>query len=600
MRKTLLFFLLLSVKLTFGQVLDDFSDGDFVHQPGWIGHTNRFKINSSKQLQSLLTSDNQSIALATKHLLTTNVSWEFTVQLNFDPSTNNQAKIYLMADQPDLTASLNGYFIQIGESGSEDSYDLYQQTGTVITKVLDGAAKPRANVNQLLAKIKVLRSKTGNWQLFTDVADGRGWVLEGTATDLTHMYTDWFGIHCKYTATRSDGFIFDDFKIEAISPDLEAPILLNVKTVDELTLEAVFSERLDAASALLPLNYRIGQLGNPISVSLGKTPNVVLLKYASAIQTGNYELMVNNLTDLSGNLIRANSAVSFFHLKPRQLQSGDILISEILVNPKTGGVDFVEIYNNSQQILDLQSLQLANANSSGAPANIKNVSNQSVYMMPETYWVLTVNPSDIKQRYNVRYPQQFVQMNSLPAFNNDKGTVILLTANGILERLNYDEQMHVALLRNADGVSLERISFNKAVNELGNFTSAAMAAGFATPTSKNSQAEEETVSKNVVHMPSRTFSPDGDGFEDILTIQYQFAKSGQFATVNIYNSGGLLVRKLQRNASVGTTGSFEWDGLDDNGQRSKIGIYIVAVDAFTLEGKTEKFRKSCVLAAKLN
>lgn len=600
MGKTLLFFMLLSVKLTFGQVVDDFSDGDFLLKPSWIGQVDRFKINDSKQLQSLLSAENQSISLVTKSQLVNNVTWEFFVQLNFDPSVNNQAKIYLMADESDLNGPLNGYFVQIGESGGSDSYDLYRQTGMAITKIIDGVNKLRTDVNKLMARVKVNRDELGNWILYTDVTGGSKFELEGTAKDLQHPHTNWFGVHCRYTATRSTGFIFDDFKIEAQGSDTAAPQLSSAKVIDGTTVELSFSESVDVAAAMAVGNYELRNLGSPSRVVETKLPYVFLLFYPNVLPSGEHHLMVNNVKDLAGNVIVTNSSITFFYVKPYPLQKGDLLISEVLFNPKAGGVDFVEIYNATDQPIDLQQLQLANVDATGAIANIKRVSDQSVYMPAKTYWVLTTDVSNIQSYYEVGHPQQMVQMASLPAFNNDKGTAVLLTDDGILERFVYTEKMHNSLLRDADGVSLERVSFLRDVNEGGNFKSAAMAVGFGTPTSRNSQAEDDMSGGSSVHFASKTFSPDGDGFEDVLRINYEFAQSGQFATVNIYNERGVLIRKLQRNTSIGTTGYFEWDGLTDQSVKGAVGIYIMVFDSFALNGKAKRFRQACVLAAKLN
>jgi len=600
MRKTLLFLMLLSVKLTFGQFSDDFSDGNFTVNPSWTGHVSAFNVNNSKQLQTSLSAIAQSVSLLTANQLATNVKWEFFVQLNFDPSTSNQTKIYLIADVPDLNGPLNGYFIQIGENGSADSYDLYKQTGLTVSKIIDGPPKNRVDVNKLLARIRVTRSELGRWKLYTDNTGGNNFALEGEVTDLTFAYSNWFGVQCKYTITRADGFIFDDFSVEELTPDVTPPRLLTAKVLDENTIEATFSERISARSALISSNYRISNLGVPSEVTATILPNVYHLIYPLALSTGNYKLTVNNVEDLKGNSIVNENEASFFYLKPYQIKGNDILISEVLVNPKSGGVDFIEIYNNSNQILDLKELQLANVNTSGVVANIKNVSSSAVYMPAKSYWVLTTDPTNIKENYNVKYPDQFVQMSSLPAYNNDKGSVILLGSAGVLERFDYDEKMHVALLKNADGVALERVSFRKKANEPGNFKSAAMAVGFATPTYQNSQVEDVELTQNQVVISNKTFSPDGDNFEDLLQIDYLFVNNGQFATVNIYSDKGILVRKLQKNVTVGTTGNFIWDGLNDNGQQSKMGIYFVKFDVFALGGKSQSFRQACVLAKKLN
>ncbi|RZL46951.1 MAG: hypothetical protein EOP00_13395 [Pedobacter sp.] len=600
MRKTLLFFMLLSVKLTFAQVSDDFTDGNFSSNPVWLGQTSFYNINSSKQLQSTLSSTAQIVSLSTSNDLALNTQWDFFVQMNFDPSTSNQARIYLISDHQDLSGSLNGYFLQIGESGSTDSYDLYRQTGTTISKIIDGPAKTRPDVNLLLARIKITRSDVGKWEMATDINGGNNFVLEGSATDLTHTNTDWFGVRCDYTATRSNGFIFDDFKVSELTPDVTSPNLVSAKVLDEFNVEAVFSERLQPASALIATNYGINSLGSPAAVTVTSTANVYKLTFTSALPSGEYKLTVTNVKDLKGNQIGVNNTATFFYVKPYTLKKGDILISEVLSNPKNGGVDFVEIYNNTNQLLDLRELQLANADATGNAANIKNVSTTSVYMPAKSYWVLTTNPTVVKQQYQAKFPNQFVQMSSLPSFNNDKGSVILLGTAGVLEKFDYSEGMHIALLQDGDGVSLERTSFLKDANVTGNFKSAAQSSGFATPTYKNSQEEDFTLAKNKVSLTNKIFSPDGDGFEDLLQIDYSFVKNGNLANVNIYTDRGVLVRKLERNTTIATAGYFTWDGLNDFGQKSRVGIYVVKFDAFALNGNMETFKQTCVLAAKLN
>lgn len=129
MRKTLLFLLLLCTKLTFAQLNDNFADGDFTNNPTWGGNTSLFSINASKQLQTITSATAQTIYLSTANQYATNTVWEFYVQMNFDPSSSNATRIYLTSNRQDLKATdLSGYYIQIGESGSTDSYDLFRVT----------------------------------------------------------------------------------------------------------------------------------------------------------------------------------------------------------------------------------------------------------------------------------------------------------------------------------------------------------------------------------------------------------------------------------------------------------------------------------------
>lgn len=599
MGKTLLFLMLLSVKLTFGQFKDSFDDGDFTSNPTWIGNSTQFNVNGTKQLQTKLSAVSQSVSLLTASQLAVNTKWEFFVQLNFDPSATNQVKIYLTSDQQDLNGALNGYFLQIGESGNTDSYDLYRQTGATITKIIDGPAKSRSNTNQLLANIKVTRTEQGNWELYTDITGGTNYTLEGSTTDLTIVTASWFGVNCKYTATRSDAFIFDNFNVSELVHDVTPPSLLSANVVDEFNVDAVFSERLESTSALMANNYLLEPIGQPNTIT-AISPNTYRLGFASALPTGDYKLTVSNVKDVKGNVINANNKTSFFYLKPYQLKKDDLLISELLFNPKIGGVDFVEIYNNTNLLIDLKDLQLANVDANGNIANVRTVTATSIYMPAKSYWVLSSNSAIVRQQYNVKFPNQQVQMTSLPNFNNDKGTVILLNGQTVLDRFDYTEKMHHDLLRDPDGISLERVSFKTNANANGNFKSAALSVGFATPTYKNSQELVDGLSRNKVTLASKTFSPDGDGFEDLLQINYQLMQNGALATVNIYNDRGLLIKKLQRNTTLATEGSFNWDGLNEAGQLSNVGIYIIKFDVFAVDGTIENFKHTCVLAKKLN
>jgi hypothetical protein len=104
--------LLLSAQLT-AQVVDNFSDGDFANNPTWSGTTADFIVNSSQQLQL-----NNTVAatsyLSTSHNLSdiNDKEWRIWVKQSFSPSSSNYGRIYLTADNADLTLAQNGYYLQ--------------------------------------------------------------------------------------------------------------------------------------------------------------------------------------------------------------------------------------------------------------------------------------------------------------------------------------------------------------------------------------------------------------------------------------------------------------------------------------------------------
>jgi flagellar hook assembly protein FlgD len=95
------------------------------------------------------------------------------------------------------------------------------------------------------------------------------------------------------------------------------------------------------------------------------------------------------------------------------------------------------------------------------------------------------------------------------------------------------------------------------------------------------------------------FSPDNDGKDDSLLIQYNFYEANGKLNISVYNLNGKLIRKLINQKVSTKSGIIAWDGADDNRAQSPIGIYIIYLEYKT--SKTTITRKtSAVLARKLN
>ncbi|HEY8937368.1 MAG TPA: hypothetical protein VIM65_19215, partial [Cyclobacteriaceae bacterium] len=243
------------------QFTDNFNDGDFTTNPTWTGNDSKFII-SSGQLRLQASAVNAKAYLNTTSSCVNNASWEFLVQLDFNPSSANLAKIYLISDQSDLTSSLNGYFVEIGNTADEVS--LYRQDGTTEVKIIDGLDKT-LNTSSVNVKIKVTRDDAGQWQLFSDVGDTGNYTSEGTVTDATYIISNYFGVQCQYTSTRSTAFHFDDFVVNG-DPfhDVTAPALINVNVFSNTELELLFSEKISNENAQDINNYIVNNgIGNP-------------------------------------------------------------------------------------------------------------------------------------------------------------------------------------------------------------------------------------------------------------------------------------------------------------------------------------------------
>ena len=581
------------------QLNENFSDGDFSNNPTWNGDVSDFIVNTESMIQ-LNAPDGGTSALFTEVEIPDSTVWEMSVLMDFSPSGSNQLRIYLQSSTTDLTAA-NGYFLEIGESGSDDAIHLFRLDNGVSTLLTSGTIGAVADSPDF--RLKITRNAIGEWNIFTNYDGGLVFNLEATTTDATYQSGDyWFGYFCTYTSTRVDKFYFDNITITSPIPDVIPPNAVEVIALSFTELEVIFDEVIDEASANEISNYLVSEnIGNPQVAELDLIePNKVYLTLNNALTNNtSYFLQIKNIKDVAGNvMIEQNSPFNL--LVPEPIEPQDLIINEILFNPKTGGKDFVEIYNNSNKVLSLGNLFIGNI----TPDDEKISDVEDDYLMlPGEYLVFTEDRTDILNNYNVENEAALIK-NDLPSFNDKDGNVSIFLENGgnriMIDSFDYTEALHFALLDDEDGVSLERISPNTPTQTTSNWHSAASTIGFGTPTYQNSQFRIASTNSEVFSIPETVFSPDQDGFQDVLIIEYQVENQGFLANVQIFDAKGRLVRRLYNNELLAPSGTLTWDGLTEEGLKARIGIYVVLAEIFSPNQTAEYFKKTCVLAGKLD
>ncbi len=384
------------------------------------------------------------------------------------------------------------------------------------------------------------------------------------------------------------------------------PAVKHIEILADNILRIIFTQLMNPGTVGQTDVYTADKdLGNPKYVyTFEDEKNRVELYFENSFKPGEeYRLTVSNEVENCTGLSPSADTVIVFGI-PDTINAGDIVINEVLFNPLGDGVDYVEIYNRSGKILDLSQLLLGSIKNS--PPNPPDTSFynivQTQYLYPPyRYKLLTVSPQKVVEQYYTEDKDAFLQMEHFPSYPNDKGTVIIAKYNGnFIDRFDYNEEMHYPLLNYYDGVSLERISFNKATNDKENWHSASESCGFGTPGYQNSQYLAPDSSVIEISVEPEIFSPDNDGYNDIATINYRFDNPGNSLTVYIFDKSGHLVRKLVQNLYAGTKKGFVvWDGLKDDNTKAPVGIYIVFIRIFNLDGTVKEYKRTVVLASKL-
>ena len=372
-----------------------------------------------------------------------------------------------------------------------------------------------------------------------------------------------------------------------------------VEIIDSLRITLTFNKSADSVKASVNSNYFLNNgVGNPINSKIsGPDFNQVMLTFSEPLSKGyTYRITASNVSDCKNTIIPAEFNSLEFTIS-RNISKNDILITEILFNPRAGGSDFVEILNNSDYPLDLKDLSIARMIKDSINS-IQQLSKKQVFIEPGNYIALTPDPDNIKKEYTIKDTASIIKIDPFPIFNDDAGTAILISKGQKIDQLSYSDKMHFQLLKTREGVSLERSKLNRPNNDPGNLRSATSASGFATPGYKNSQYSDDPVFQENFKLASKTFSPDNDGYEDLLEMNYQFPGPGKITNVSIFNVHGVLIKKLLKNFILNNEGSFIWDGYNEQGQPAPGGIYLLQAEFFDTDGYIRKFSKPFVLAVK--
>lgn len=117
---------------------------------------------------------------------------------------------------------------------------------------------------------------------------------------------------------------------------------------------------------------------------------------------------------------------------------------------------------------------------------------------------------------------------------------------------------------------------------------------------KNSSYDIDENEVSVVGFKQKIFSPDNDGVDDRLIINFDLEKSGYVANIRIYNSYGREIRRLASNLTLSTTDELFWDGLLASKERASIGVYVLYFELFHPDGDVKTYKKTCVLGGSLN
>ena len=272
-----------------------------------------------------------------------------------------------------------------------------------------------------------------------------------------------------------------------------------------------------------------------------------------------------------------------------EVQEGDVVFNELMPFVSEGRSKFVELYNRSARIIDLKTLMIANWSEEGEYSKVKLLSDTTLLLMPGQYVVLAPDTNNIMCAAG-RNSEALYLHNSLPLFSSTTTSLVILSQDSmVVDKIKYSLDWHSEAIEDRHDVSLERIDPNGVTQDSMNWHSAASTVGYQTAGWENSQriAVAAGSEERFWLVDGNTFSPNNDGYQDVLKVGYNLPAEGFVISMRVYTRSGALVRTVYENWVVNRDGVLMYDG-----EGIETGLYVMRVEAFRSSG--EKYGKNLV------
>ncbi len=293
---------------------------------------------------------------------------------------------------------------------------------------------------------------------------------------------------------------------------------------------------------------------------------------------GNFRL--NALIESEHDENRRNDTVSV------QLCSspGDVVVSEIMYRPLSGGSEWLEIASRSAALLSLEGWCL-----SDATGRERLISRSEVPIDPGGYIIIAQDSGLFTLDHPACRAIIVEPAGGWPWLNDgeDGDEITLHDPDGrAVERVNYP-----GLSEGERGRSIERFSMDVCSHFPGGIWHRCVAPGGSTPGAANSTLVTGIPRPGTVETSPNPFSPSRDGK---VTIRGRVVSGEIGLLVRIFDLGGREVTLLYGEEKGAPVFSCEWNGRTVEGNDSPTGLYICVVEFVTGEGVVCRREKRCI------
>ncbi|MFC2089773.1 lamin tail domain-containing protein [Bacteroidota bacterium] len=376
-------------------------------------------------------------------------------------------------------------------------------------------------------------------------------------------------------------------------PDRKAASHLYLGIPEEELLLIEFDEPVQMDADSLSQYLLNGRQVYPMLDSFNAISSSVILEIPQGLKHQvEYTIEMKNIFDCSGN---SQAIISRDFRRPSHPSPGEIVLNEVMYDPLEECNEYIELFNNGDVYYDLYDLKLGISKEINQDVIAAYITNESHLLAPGAFVVLCEDRIRLIEEWIIDSGIDIVECDQWRSLPNEKGYIDLLDrAENRIDRFAYSDILHSDLLGITSGVALERITHNPCAELIQCWNSASFADNYGTPGIVNSQNIESSTIKLKPELSPKVFSPDLDGFEDVLELTIPALNDEKLLSMFVTDLNGRLVRTLASGVIGGMNNRFYWDGTGNDKRIVQPGLYIVHIRISGRKGD-KIFREICAV-----
>ncbi len=332
--------LLILTNSVFGQIVKENLEK---FPAGWKGDTSNYNYFDGQLHLKAPAVTGTSITYLESEIIN-NATWSISINLDFNPSSNNYVNVILAADTIPFEM---GYYVQVGSTA--DDIKLIYKNGKSKETIIDSPDKILNQSNNYI-EIEVTRDLAGTWNMQYRLDSLTEYNLLNGGTHISMSRSKYFAIDCHYTSTRSRKFHFGDLQITGEGYiDTKPPIISLANFVNASCIQFNFNEY------ILPNS---GMINGPEIEAIENKNSIVSVKLVNPVTNGTWlELYLSDWQDSVGNKM-LDTTFQLLYFRPMPVGEGDIVINEMMIDPSPPEdlpeSEYIEIWNISDHPVQLK------------------------------------------------------------------------------------------------------------------------------------------------------------------------------------------------------------------------------------------------------